>query len=64
MRSSASDVRLGNGSHTELIKCASEESGKCGNEWNGSVAAASTNSNTDKILLCNEALDVAILRDL
>ena len=54
------DVGLGNSTHADLIKCTREEGSKRAHEWNGTLAAATANSNSNQVLLSNEALDEAL----
>ena len=60
MRAHKVDLSLRDGSHSDLIKGTSEEGGESAAEDDVSVPASETDSYSTQVLLCDEALDIAI----
>jgi len=60
VRADALDVSLRDGSHSQLVESASEESGEGRGERNGATAATASDGNADHVLLGDETLDESL----
>ena len=64
MRSNKVDLRLGNGSHADLIERPSEEGSERAAEDDVAVSAGQPDAHTHQVLLGDEALHVAVVEGL
>lgn len=64
MRAHKVDLGLRDGSHPDLIKRASEESGKSATEDDVPVPARQTDPHSRDVLLCYETLNITLIKCL
>ena len=56
VRAAEVDVRLGDGSHANLVVCAAEEAGESAAESNSAVTSCAADRHSNHVLLRNETL--------